>query len=102
MSYPDQVKVFLSTDPRFSSILLWLFRVCLIVTENLNLLPQTHEVSKCTYAQPVGDSRIVLQFRGVRVLCYVEFLYRLLAVSAAAVCDVAHSFGAFEKIFSAL
>lgn len=38
-----------------------------------------------------------------RRLCpLIRFCTRLLAVSAATVCDVAHSFGAFEKIFSAL
>lgn len=53
-----------------SSEVVWLSR---LFTENLSLLPQTHEVSKCTYAQPVGDSWILLHFRGVYVLCYIKF-----------------------------
>lgn len=30
--------------------------------ENLNLLPQKHEIKKCTYADPVGDMQFVGYF----------------------------------------
>lgn len=63
----DQMKVVLSTDLRFGYLYFPLimkrtFHSVCVLTENLNLLPQKHEVNQCTYANPVGDMQLVGYF----------------------------------------
>lgn len=100
MSWTDQMKVVLSTDLRFDLAYFPLIvkRTSLCThRKNLNLLPQKHEVNKCTYADPVDDTQSVgyfLHFRGIHSLRCIfkvsfDFCTHLLAVSATAVIDVA-------------
>lgn len=68
--------------------------------EDLDLLPQKHEVNKCTYVDPVGNIWLFLHFRGIHCLWFIFSLFctHLLAVSATAVKNVADIFRAFENI----
>ena len=67
------MKVVLSTDLRFDYLYFPLivkrtFHSPEALKENLDLLPQTHEVNKRTYAEPVDDVqslRYFLLFRGI-------------------------------------
>lgn len=107
------MKVVLSTDLRFGFLYFPLivkrtFHSPYVLKENLSLIPQKHEVNKCTYTDLVDDmqfSWLFLHFRGICRLWYVLkvsliflFLYPLLAVSATAVTNVAKLSRVFENL----